>query len=451
MRPKQELVPDNMNDRFWGYAVEDDLIQLLELNNDGGAALSIRSEQIYTQSQKLMLIAAFASLIITSILASLLMRTFVTPLSEMSAAVKKLVEGDLEIQIKGTARGDELGSLARALDRFKILYIDEQHRAHADLVKANETNATITAIGEGLSALAHGKLNHRVTADITGPLSQLHVDYNEVLQKLFLTLKEIMDEFRIIKSGANEIVHASADLSERTDKQAKSLAVTASTLQEFSRSVQIAADNSKKTSCRLTRARTSAENVDETARSAVVAMRNIASSSREMNEIITTIDGLAFQTNLLALNAGVEAARAGTSGAGFAVVANEVRSLAQRSAEAAKSIRDLVSTSDAMINEGVTLVENSGEALQTIVSEVGEVSDLMDEIALAAEGQAAGITEISAMVASMDRSTQQNAAMVEQSTACSQNLSDATERLFRQLSFFDLGEDGSNARLSLVS
>lgn len=274
------------------YAVEDDILQLLELNENGGAALSNKSEQIYAQSQQLMMIAAFTSLIVTSILASLLMRTFVTPLSEMSDVVKRLVEGDLDIQIKGTARGDELGSLARALERFKILYVNEQERAHADLVKAKETDATITAIGQGLSALAQGKLRHRVTEDVTGPLSQLHLDYNEVLQKLFHTMQEIMDEFHIIKSGSNEIVHASSDLSVRTEKQAKSLADTAITLEKFSQSVQIAADNSKITSSRLTLARSSAENVDETAKCAVVAMRNIASSSKEMNEIITTIDGL---------------------------------------------------------------------------------------------------------------------------------------------------------------
>ena len=180
-------------------------------------------------------------------------------------------------------------------------------------------------------------------------------------------------------------------------------------------------------------------------------MRNIAASSKEMNEIISTIDGLAFQTNLLALNAGVEAARAGSAGAGFALVANEVRSLAQRSTEAANSIRDLVSTSDSMISEGVTLVENSGEALQVIVSEVTEVSDLMDEIAQAAARQASGIAEISAMVALMDKSTQQNAAMVEESTACSQNLFNETKRLFHQLSFFDLGEDEAEIRLQLAS
>ena len=433
------------------YAVEDDILQLIDHTEQGAKTLSLNSDRIYTESRKLMVIAALASMIVASMLAWLLMRTFVTPISDMSNAVKKLIDGDFNIQIRGTDRGDEIGSLARAVDRFKVMYIDDQQRAQADLVKAKETEATINAIGGGLSALANGKLRCRVTEDVNGPLSQLHVDYNGALEKLLQTLQEIMAGFHVIKSGTSEIVHASSDLSSRTEEQARSLADTANTLEEFSQSVQIAADNSKKTSSRLSLARASAENVDETAKRAVVAMRNIAASSKEMNDIISTIDGLAFQTNLLALNAGVEAARAGSAGAGFALVANEVRSLAQRSTEAANSIRDLVSTSDSMISEGVTLVENSGEALQVIVSEVTEVSDLMDEIAAAAGRQATGIAEISAMVALMDKSTQQNAAMVEESTACSQNLFNETKRLFQQLSFFDLGDDEAEVRWRMAS
>ena len=207
--------------------------------------------------------------------------------------------------------------------------------------------------------------------------------------------------------------------------------------------MKVAADNARQTSSRLAVARETAEKVDETAKRAVVAMRNIEASSKEMNEIITTIDGLAFQTNLLALNAGVEAARAGESGAGFAVVATEVRHLAQRSAEAANSIRQLVATSSAQITEGVSLVENSGEALRQIVNEVSEVSGLMDEIAEAAGRQASGLTEISEMVTSMDTTTQQNAAMVEESTASSRNLNAETERLVEQLSFFELGRQAA--------
>jgi methyl-accepting chemotaxis protein len=315
--------------------------------------------------------------------------------------------------------------------------------------RAKETEATINAIGSGLSALANGNLTYRVEENSSGPLGKLYVDYNEAVSHLVEAMSEIVEGCNTIKNGTNEIAQASSDLSQRTEKQAESLAHTSRTLEEFTGSVKVAADNARQTSARLSVARTSAEKVDETAKRAVTAMRNIQASSKEMTDIITTIDGLAFQTNLLALNAGVEAARAGASGAGFAVVATEVRHLAQRSAEAAASIRKLVATSGSLITEGVSLVENSGEALRQIVTEVTEVSDLVDEIAQAAEKQASGISEISTMVTSMDNATQQNAAMVEESTASSRNLSAETKRLFEQLSQFELGhQHGGHSSMS---
>jgi methyl-accepting chemotaxis protein len=176
-------------------------------------------------------------------------------------------------------------------------------------------------------------------------------------------------------------------------------------------------------------------------------MRSIETSSREMAEIVAVIDGIAFQTNLLALNAGVEAARAGDAGKGFAVVANEVRALAQRSADAAKDIRELISTSTGQVSGGVTLVESSGEALRQIVTEVTAVSALVDEIAEAAEKQASGIADISSMVNSMDGFTQQNAAMVEESTAGTRNLSAETQALVQQLGLFQLGSAGDTRLL----
>ena len=282
---------------------------------------------------------------------------------------------------------------------------------------------------------------HRVDGNTTGPLSKLNADYNDAVSRLFEALTEIVDGYVTIKDGTDAIAQASSDLSERTVLQADSLARTALTLGTFTDSVHVAADNAQQTSARLGVARASAEKVDETAKRAVTAMRNIQASSKEMTDIISTIDDLAFRTNLLALNAGVEAARAGSAGAGFAIVANEVRSLAQRSAEAATSIRKLVATSGAMIVEGVSLVENSGEALRQIVSEVTEVSGLMDGIARAAEAQASGISEISATVASMDLATKKNAEMVEDSRVGLCILSDEAKRLFDCLQYFDVGND----------
>ena len=304
---------------------------------------------------------------------------------------------------------------------------------------------TIDAIGKGLSALADGNLTHRVDENATGPLAKLHVDYNEAVQHLSEAIRDIIDGCSVIRDGTGEIAQASDDLSQRTERQAESITLATKALGDFSSSVKHAADNARQTSTRLSVARSSAASVDETAKSAVVAMRAIEASSKEMTEIIATIDGLAFQTNLLALNAGVEAARACPSGAGFAVVATEVRHLAQRSAEAAGSIRNLVTTSSAQISSGVSLVESSGDALQQVVSEVTAVAGLVDEIAAGTEKQAQGIAEISEMMTQMDNATQQNAAMVEESTASSRNLSNETVRLVGQLNRFKISSSGSSS------
>jgi len=421
------------------YTVEDSILQLIDINVKNGQTISTTSAEIYEQSRKLLIGAIGFGLVAATVLAGLLMHTIATPIKRMAASVGRLVEGDLSVEVPGMTRKDELGSLARALDSFKALFAADKERAEAEAQRARETQATIEAIGSGLSALAKGQLTHRVDDNATGPLVKLHSDYNDAVSHLLEAMSEIVEGCNTIRNGTNEIAQASSDLSLRTERQAESLAHTSKTLGEFTDSVKVAADNARQTSSRLTIARESAERVDQTAKRAVIAMRNIEASSKEMNDIISTIDGLAFQTNLLALNAGVEAARAGASGAGFAVVATEVRHLAQRSAEAANSIRQLVATSSAQITEGVSLVENSGEALRQIVTEVTEVSDLMDEIAKAAARQASGLSEISEMVTSMDTTTQQNAAMVEESTASSRNLSTETERLFNQLSFFELG------------
>ena len=402
------------------YTVEDSILQLIDLNVKSGQAISTKSATIYAESRQMLIAAIGLGLVVALALSGLLMHTVAKPVKKMAASVKLLVDGDLSVEIPGMNRKDELGSLARALDSFKALFAADKERAEADAQRAAETEATITAIGNGLAALAKGNLTHHVDDDASGPLAKLHSDYNDAVAHLLDAMVEIVEGCNTIKNGTNEIAQASSDLSLRTERQAESLAHTSKTLGEFTDSVKIAADNARQTSSRLAIARESA-------------------ASKEMNDIISTIDGLAFQTNLLALNAGVEAARAGASGAGFAVVATEVRHLAQRSAEAANSIRQLVATSGAQITEGVSLVENSGEALRQIVTEVTEVSDLMDEIAEAAGRQASGLAEISEMVTSMDTTTQQNAAMVEESTASSRNLHLETERLVEQLSFFELG------------
>ena len=427
------------------YTVEDDILQLIDLNGKGAAAVSAKSDQIYAAARRFTIGAVVAGLVIAAGLLAWLLHSIARPINRMADAVKRLVEGDMAVEVPGASRRDEVGSLARALDTFKDLFAADQQRSMAEVQRARETQVTIDAIGGGLAALAMGDLGHRVDENGSGALAQLHCDYNRAVTHLAEVVTDVVKGCNQIRIGSDEIAAASADLSRRTEHQANSLAEVSRTLSDFSNSVNLAANNARQTRTRLSVARQTAGGVDDTAKRAITAMRNIEARSNEMADIIGVIDGIAFQTNLLALNAGVEAARAGDAGKGFAVVANEVRALAQRSADAAKDIKTLINASAEQISGGVALVESSGDALRQIVTEVTAVSDLVDEIAGATSTQAGGIAEISGMMTRMDEFTQQNAAMVEQSSASTRNLSSETLKLVDHLGTFQLGSGQAGA------
>jgi len=431
-------------DKF--YEIEDNILALTELNDKGGQAASQAADTIYKKTRTLVLQSIVASLLVAIFLMIMLLLGIARPLSRMSAAVRSLSSGNLSVTIPALRRRDEIGGLARALDGFKALFAAEQERALADQQRAAEdheraqaTQRTVDAIGAGLAAVAHGDLTVRVPGNAEGPLGQLHRDFNEALDGLSSTIAQIVEGFGVIRSGTDEIAQAAGDLSQRTERQANSLARTASALEQFMGTVHLTAGNARQTSEKVAAARSSAESMGTTARQAIDAMKTIEASSREMEEIVSTIDNLAFQTNLLALNAGVEAARAGQAGAGFAVVATEVRVLAQRCTEAAGKIRDLIATSSQQVVTGVELVERSGSALNNIVDEFVQVTDLIAAIAAANEQQAQGINEINDGVSSMDNATQQNAAMVEETNASVQSLSTEAQRLAERVSAFRTG------------
>jgi methyl-accepting chemotaxis protein len=305
---------------------------------------------------------------------------------------------------------------------------ERERREQADREAAETQTAVVAGLRRGLSAMAAGDLSYRIAEAFPGDYASLRDDFNQAMTALDEALGVIRGNAGTIQSGANEISSAAEDLSSRTERQAAALEETAAALDQITATVQKTAENARATDTVVGATRTQAETGGEVVQRAIAAMVEIERSSDQIGEILGVIDEIAFQTNLLALNAGVEAARAGDAGRGFAVVASEVRALAQRSADSARQIKALISTSGAQVKNGVGLVRQTGEALTGIAEGVHTVTTLMTEIRASTQEQAVGLAEVNSAVNAMDQVTQQNAAMVEESTAASVSLSrDASE------------------------
>lgn len=312
----------------------------------------------------------------------------------------------------------------------------EEHRAE----KAAEQAQVVGSLAKGLTELSAGNLTAQLEDEFAAEYEQLRHDFNATASRLRETMQSVMSATRGISTGADEVSQAADDLSKRTEQQAASLEETAAALEEITATVRKTAQNAKDASAIVTTAKSAAEDGGQIVDTAITAMGQIEQSSKQITDIISVIDEIAFQTNLLALNAGVEAARAGDAGRGFAVVASEVRALAQRSSEAAREIKTLIKASSEHVESGVKLVGESGQALRKIVDQVVDINSLVSEMAMAAQQQSTGIEEVNTAVAQMDQVTQQNAAMVEQSTAASRNLASETTELSELVSFFRVGE-----------
>ena len=379
------------------------------------------------------------------------------PVVALERRMRGLAEGDTASEIPGVARGDEIGKMALALATFRDAAIEkarlaaealsqrsmsEQERAAREAEKAAEAEAdrvTIEALGRGLAAMADGDLTYRIDTEFAPKAAQLKSDFNAAIAQLQQAVSVVVANIAGIRSGAGEISQAADDLSRRTEQQAAGLEETAAALDEITATVNKTASGARQASDVVQAAKGDAETSGVIVRDAVQAMQAIEGSSEQISQIIGVIDEIAFQTNLLALNAGVEAARAGEAGRGFAVVASEVRALAQRSAEAAKEIKTLISTSSTQVGSGVKLVGQTGEALQRIVDRVAEIDGLVSEIAASAQEQAIGLAEVNTAVNQMDQVTQQNAAMVEQSTAASHSLAQEAQSLQASVARFKVG------------
>jgi methyl-accepting chemotaxis protein len=384
----------------------------------------------------------------------------------MVSAMRRLAAGDLSVEIPATRRKDEIGQMAKAVLVFQQAAVENArlereaagHRARAEGEHARNEQAQREAteqeraivkssIGTALTKLEAKDLTYRMTGDIHEAYRQLQTDFNAAIGQLEDAMRSVTGSTNMISSGSREILTASDDLSLRTEQQAASLEETAAALDEITATVKKSAEGASHARQVVTTADQDAKKSILVVRQTVEAMDGIAKSSQQINQIIGVIDEIAFQTNLLALNAGVEAARAGDAGKGFAVVASEVRALAQRSAEAAKEIKGLISASTTQVDYGVKLVAETGKSLERIMAQVSEINDVVSAIAAGAHEQAEGLEQINTAINQMDQATQRNAAMVEESTAASHSLSQETDQLAGLVGQFQVGRPGGGDTL----
>ena len=357
---------------------------------------------------------------------------------------RRMAKGGREIWIQASYNPvfDAAGGPVKVMKIASDITADEQKSIAAEAARKageEEQQRVVQQVGDVLQRLSQGDMTVRIEANFEGGYAAIKQNFNAAVDSLREALLTIDGTMAPLHNGANEIASASNDLSKRTEQQAASLEETAAALDQVTATVKTSAAGAREASSVAASAKSEAETSGEVVKQAVVAMAAIEQSSGKITEIIGVIDEIAFQTNLLALNAGVEAARAGDAGRGFAVVAQEVRALAQRSAEAAKEIKGLISSSRDQVEKGVRFVGATGESLTGLVGRVAQIDKLISEIARSSEEQATGLAQVNTAVNDMDKVTQQNAAMVEEATAAAAQLQGRTEDLAQAVAKFQLG------------
>ncbi|MDA0368240.1 MAG: methyl-accepting chemotaxis protein [Proteobacteria bacterium] len=442
------------------------------------AHLKDQAESALSFSSTTVLIVGLVGLLFGIVMQWLLVRMTVNPIGQITGVMRRLSEGELQAEVPSRERADEIGDMAEALQVFKESAIEieniraaqEQAGKEIDVVVAaaavgdftsrvelagkkdfmldlsKSMNQLVETVDNGLnevltvaSALAVGDLTSRMTGNYQGSFLRLKDDLNSMSEKLSELVGDIRQSTDALNGSAGELGQGADDLAQRTEQQAANLEETAAAMEEMTATVQSNSKNAASSNEIVGEAEQKANASGEIVRNAVTAMNQIEGSSKEISAIVNVIDDIAFQTNLLALNAAVEAARAGDAGKGFAVVASEVRSLAQRSSEAAKEISALIAKSGENVAQGVKLVNETGESLNGIIDSVQRVAGIIQEVASASIEQSTGLGEVNTAISQMDEMTQQNAAMVEETTAAARSLSTEAGKLVELVSFFQVG------------
>jgi methyl-accepting chemotaxis protein len=348
-------------------------------------------------------------------------------MAELDAAVggivKAAMDGDFSQRVSLDGKEGTIRNLAESLNTM-----------------CENIGIALDEIGHMMTALSNGDLTRRITASYNGSFALLKDNANKTAERISATVSDIKAAAREVTSASMEITASTTDLSQRTEEQAASLEETSASMEEMAATVKKNADNAQQANQSAAGTRDVANRGGEVVAQAVNAMARIEESSRNISEIIGVIDEIARQTNLLALNAAVEAARAGDAGRGFAVVASEVRSLAQRSSQAAKDIKDLIVNSGGQVKEGVDLVNRAGNALTEITQSIKQVADLVSDIAAASAEQSAGIEQVNKALTQMDEVTQQNSALVEENAATAKTLEQQARAMDERIAFFRIAE-----------